>query len=156
MLLESARAKEIEITLDVPVGLKVFADTYMLQAIIRNLISNAVKYTQKGGKANILARIIEEKYIEIGVRDTGIGMSPEMIENLFRIDVVTNRLGTDGEPTTGLGLMLCREFVEKHGSKIGVKSEVGVGTEFHFTLPLFVEVEVEENPVPENLYISTT
>ncbi len=139
MILDSARTKEIEISLDVPLGLKVFADTYMLQTILRNVISNAVKYTRKGGKANILARTTDDKDIEITVRDSGIGMSLEMIEDLFRIDVMTNRPGTDGEPTTGLGLILCKEFVERHGGKIWVKSEVGVGTEFHFTLPLSIE-----------------
>jgi PAS domain S-box-containing protein len=143
MTLESARAKEIEISLDFPDGLKIFADTYMLQAIFRNLISNAIKYTQKGGKVNVLARTTDDKNIEIFVRDSGIGMSQEMIDNLFRIDVITNRLGTDGEPTSGLGLMLCKEFVEKHGSKIRVKSEVGVGTVFNFYLP--ISVEKEEN-----------
>jgi signal transduction histidine kinase len=73
--------------------------------------------------------------------DSGIGMSQELINNLFRIDVKTNRLGTDGEPTTGLGLMLCKEFVEKHGRKIRVESEEGIGTVFYFTLPITVEKE---------------
>jgi PAS domain S-box-containing protein len=141
MTLESARTKEIEISLDVPVGLKIFADTYMLQSIFRNLISNAIKYTQKGGNVNVLAKTSDDKDIEISVMDSGIGMSQELINNLFRIDVKTNRLGTDGEPTTGLGLMLCKEFVEKHGRKIRVESEEGIGTVFYFTLPITVEKE---------------
>ncbi len=141
MALESARIKEIEISLDVPVGLMAVADNYMLQTIFRNIISNAIKYTPKGGKVYVLARTTEDNNIEISVKDSGIGMSQEMIENLFRIDVITNRLGTEGEPSTGLGLMLCKEFAEKHGSKIGVKSEVGVGTVFYFTLPLSGEIE---------------
>jgi len=75
------------------------------------------------------------KNIEIAIRDTGIGMSQTMVDNLFRIDIKTSREGTDGEPSTGLGLILCKEFIEKHGGKIWVESEVGKGSTFYFTLP---------------------
>ena len=135
MIQESAKSKSIEIATDVPDGLAVFADADMLQTVIRNLVSNAVKFTPKGGKVNLSAKIAEDKKIEISICDTGIGMRQTMIENLFRIDIQTSRKGTDGEPSTGLGLILCKEFIEKHGGKIWVESEVEKGSTFYFTLP---------------------
>lgn len=73
--------------------------------------------------------------VEISVRDVGIGMTRELIDNLFRIDVDTSRKGTDGEPSSGLGLLLVKEFVEKNGGKLRVESEVGKGSVFAFTIP---------------------
>jgi hypothetical protein len=113
----------------------VYADIYILQAVIRNLVSNAVKFTRKGGKINVSAKALDDFSVEISVMDTGIGMSPKMVDNLFKLDVQTNRKGTDGELSTGLGLLLCKEFVEKHGGKIWVESEEGIGSSFHFTIP---------------------
>jgi len=136
MVIEQAKNKGIEITFDVKDDLKVFADSNMLQTIIRNLVSNAMKFTPKGGKISVSAKAIDDKNIEIAVKDTGIGMTSEMINNLFRLDVKTNREGTDGEPSSGLGLLLCKEFVEKHGGKIWVESQEGKGSEFKFTLPI--------------------
>ena len=136
MVQEYANNKEIEMTYQIPDGLKVFADTHMLQTVIRNLVSNAVKFTSKGGKVIISAKITSDKSVEISIKDSGIGMSQKMIENLFRLDVQTGRKGTEGEPTTGLGLLLCKEFIEKHGGKIWVESEEGKGSDFKFTLPL--------------------
>lgn len=135
MIQESAKSKEIELATDIPDGLGVFADSNMLQTVIRNLVSNAVKFTSKGGKVSLSARANSDKSVEISIQDTGIGMSQTMIDNLFRIDLKTNRLGTEGEPSTGLGLMLCKEFIEKHGGKIWVESEVDKGSVFYFTLP---------------------
>jgi len=74
--------------------------------------------------------------IEVSVTDTGIGMNSEMVENLFRINYKTNRKGTDDEPSTGLGLILCKEFIEKHKGEIWVESEEGKGSTFYFSLPL--------------------
>jgi len=133
---EPAQNKGIEITYDIPDNLKVFADSNILQTIIRNLVSNAMKFTPKGGKISVSAKTTGDKGVEISVKDTGIGMKPEMIDNLFRLDVKTNREGTEGEPSSGLGLLLCKEFVEKHGGKIWVESEVGKGSTFHFTLQI--------------------
>jgi signal transduction histidine kinase len=76
-----------------------------------------------------------DRKVEISISDTGIGMSPNMIDNLFRIEVQTNRKGTLGEPSTGLGLLLCKEFIERHGGEIRVTSEVGKGSTFYFTMP---------------------
>ena len=82
------------------------------------------------------AKKSEGNTVEISVHDMGIGMSRTMVDNLFRLDVQTNRKGTDGEPSTGLGLLLCKDFIEKHGGKIWVESEEGKGSTFRFTLPV--------------------
>ncbi len=131
---ESANAKEIEIDYSVPEDLKVCADNNMIASTIRNLVSNAMKFTPKGGKVNLSAKICDN-YVEIAIQDTGIGMSQKMVDNLFQLDVKTNRPGTEGEPSSGLGLLLCKEFIEKNDGKICVKSEEGKGTTFHFTIP---------------------
>ena len=136
LTLDNARKKEIEISYDCPKALKVLADVHMLETVIRNLISNAVKFTPKGGKITINAKQVPGNSVEISVKDTGIGMSPEMIDKLFRIDVQTNRKGTEGEPSTGLGLTICQDFIEKHGGKICVKSIEGKGSTFSFTIPM--------------------
>jgi signal transduction histidine kinase len=107
----------------------------MLQTTIRNLVSNAVKFTPKGGTIRILATSAGHNEIHLSVKDTGIGMSSSLIEGLFRIDGLSSRRGTEGEPSTGLGLLLCKEFIEKHGGKIRVESEEGKGSTFSFTLP---------------------
>ena len=135
MIQEQAINKKIEITTYIPDGLVVFADCNMLQTIIRNLVSNAIKYTNKGGHISLSVKATNNKNIGIAIHDTGIGMSRKMVDNLFRIDINANRKGTDGEPSTGLGLLLCKEFVEKHGGKIRVDSEEGIGSTFYFTLP---------------------
>jgi len=133
---ESARHKEIEIKNDIAVGTEVLADRNMLLTIIRNLVSNALKFTPRGGKVNISAKTSVNHIIEVAIQDSGIGMSRSILDNLFRIDFKTNRLGTEDEPSTGLGLLLCKEFVEKHGGKIWVKSEVEKGSTFSFSIPM--------------------
>jgi PAS domain S-box-containing protein len=134
--LEPAKNKGIDLTTDIPENLKVVADNNMLQTVVRNLVSNAQKFTRKGGKISVSAKATENKNVEISVKDSGIGMNPEMVGNLFRLDVKTNRKGTNNEPSTGLGLLLCKEFVEKQGGKIWVESEEGKGTTFYFTLQM--------------------
>jgi PAS domain S-box-containing protein len=138
MINESAKNKDIEITTDIAVGLEVFADKDMTQTIIRNLVSNAVKYTHKGGKVKVSVKTSGEKNVEISIWDSGIGMSQTLIDNLFRTDIKMNRLGTEGEPSTGLGLLLCKEFVEKQGGKIWAESEAGKGSVFSFTIPISI------------------
>lgn len=132
---ESARVKDIEIVSVLADEPEVFADNNMLHTVIRNLLSNAIKFTPVGGKVTVSAATAENKLIVISVKDTGIGMNDEMRNNIFRIDVKTKRPGTQGEPSTGLGLLLCKEFIERHGGKIRVESEVGKGSTFSFTLP---------------------
>lgn len=132
---DAAKNKDIELVCDIPVQIEVFADSHLLETVIRNLVSNALKFTPKGGKVSLSAKTDGDKNIEISFKDTGIGMNQSMVENLFRLDVKTNRLGTNGELSTGLGLLLCKEFIEKHGGKIWVESEVGKGSTFYFTIP---------------------
>ncbi|MCX6242048.1 MAG: PAS domain-containing sensor histidine kinase [Bacteroidetes bacterium] len=132
---ESAHKKEIEININIPENLVVYADEKMLDSILRNLSSNAIKFTPKGGRITITAKDSHEGWIEISMKDTGIGMTKEMIDTLFKMDVNTNRKGTEGEPSTGLGLILCKEFVEKQGGRLWVESEVEKGSTFYFTLP---------------------
>jgi len=132
---ESAKIKEIEIILNAPEELEIFADKNMLQTVIRNFMSNAVKFTKKGGKVILSAKLDNANCVDISIADTGIGMDQCMMDDLFRIDVQSVREGTEGELSTGLGLLLCKEFVEKHEGKICVESSVGVGTTFCFSLP---------------------
>ena len=133
-VISSATKKGIEISSQIPVGLSVFADEYMLASTIRNLTTNAVKFTRKGGKVSISAKPLPGNRVEISVTDNGIGMKHEMVNALFQLDVQTNRKGTENEPSSGLGLLLCKEFVEKHGSKLCVESEEGKGSIFTFTI----------------------
>jgi len=127
--------KEIEISYDVSEEMTVFADGNMFESIIRNLVSNALKFTSRKGNISIIARSADDHWVEIKVKDTGIGMNKEIIENLFRLDTKTNRKGTEGEPSTGLGLIICKDFIKKHGGKLWVESEEGKGSTFSFTLP---------------------
>ncbi|MDO9510414.1 MAG: ATP-binding protein [Bacteroidales bacterium] len=135
MIVDRAKSKEIEITNIIPEDLNVLADSNIIQSVIRNLVSNAVKFTPFGGKIILSSKIMTNKTLKISVSDTGIGMSLSMLENLFHLGVQTNRIGTDGEPSTGLGLLICKGFIERHGGKIWAESEEGKGSDFHFTIP---------------------
>jgi len=130
-----ALAKNITINYAVPDNLLVYADSNMLNTILRNLLTNAIKFTQNGGKVTI-SSLQREKEIEITVSDTGIGMNNETRSKLFKINEKASSLGTENEAGTGLGLLLCKEFVEKHNGKIWCMSELGNGSDFKFTLPL--------------------
>ncbi|OYU96053.1 MAG: hypothetical protein CFE21_06480 [Bacteroidetes bacterium B1(2017)] len=134
MSMDQAKIKKISIYNTVPDGLEVFADGNMCQTIVRNLVSNSIKYTNHGGEIFIGANAKENKLVEITIRDTGIGMDQQIRDSLFFLKGIKTRKGTDGEPSTGLGLVLCKEFVEKHGGTIRAESEVGKGSTFTFTL----------------------
>jgi PAS domain S-box-containing protein len=136
VLSESARKKRIELTFYIPGEMEVFVDNHMFDAIIRNLVSNAIKFTSPGGEVNVTAGYNNEHSIEVKVSDNGIGMTPELKNKLFLISEKTRRQGTEGEMSTGLGLLLCKEFIEKHGGKIWVESEEGKGSVFSFTIPM--------------------
>jgi signal transduction histidine kinase len=136
VLSESAKKKGIEIAVSIPDELEVFADNHMFDALIRNLVSNAIKFTTHGGKVNVTAFHNDDHSIEVKISDSGIGMTPELKDKLFLLNEKTSRQGTEGEPSTGLGLLLCKEFIEKHGGKIWVESEEGKGSTFSFTLPV--------------------
>ena len=134
-IVELAQKKGIELEVKVPEGLAVVADGNMLASVIRNLTSNALKFTSKGGSVRILALPFSDSLVQISISDNGIGMSPQIVGNLFHLDKQTNRLGTDGEPSTGLGLFLVKDFIEKNGGTLNVESEEGHGSAFRFTLP---------------------
>jgi PAS domain S-box-containing protein len=131
-----ASQKGITIINEILITEKVYADEKMIDTIFRNLLSNAVKFTRRDGKVIIRAKKIDSKLLEISVRDTGVGMSEEKVKKLFKIDEMVSSKGTEGEPSTGLGLLLCKEFVEKHGGRIWVDSEKGRGSTFSFSLPV--------------------
>jgi PAS domain S-box-containing protein len=135
VLKSSADNKKIEIKSNIPYNSIVFADENMTKAIIRNLISNAIKFTNEEGKVDISV-IKNKNMMQVTVADNGTGISKENISRLFRIDDPFKAPGTANEQGTGLGLILCKEFVEKNGGKIWVESEIGVGSRFIFTLPL--------------------
>jgi PAS domain S-box-containing protein len=136
VLSESARKKRIGLKISVPGELEIRADIHMFDTIIRNLISNAIKFTISGGKVIVTANYNGDHYVVVKISDSGIGMTPELKNKLFQIDEKTSRPGTEGETSTGLGLLLCKEFIEKHGGKIWVESSVGQGSTFSFSLPL--------------------
>ncbi|MCB9015910.1 MAG: hypothetical protein H6541_08965 [Lentimicrobiaceae bacterium] len=113
------------------------ADVNMVKTILRNLLTNALKFTNRNGEIHI--SVAERKgFCVLSVRDNGIGMSAEKAKNLFNIDVSSKTKGTDQEPGTGLGLILCKELVEKHGGMIQVDSEAGKGSEFRVLFPVIV------------------
>jgi len=107
----------------------------MLQTVVRNLVSNAVKFTPAHGRIVLSATPDSKGFAEITVSDSGIGMSPSILGKMFRIEEKINRKGTDGETSTGLGLILCKEFVEIHSGSVWAESEEGKGSVFHFTIP---------------------
>ena len=133
--LDLAENKDISVSFDIPKDIYVFADTKMLRSILSNLYSNATKFTPRGGEITISARYSGNDRVEITIKDTGIGMNAEIQSKLFRLNEQINRKGTDGELSTGLGLFLCKEFVEKHNGTMRIESEPGKGSTFGFTTP---------------------
>ncbi len=132
---DAATKKGIEISNTVPDDLVVFADEKMLASIIRNLVSNAVKFTPEGGNIGISAVSTTGEFIEISITDNGIGMNNDMVENLFNHNINTCRKGTEGELSSGLGLMICKDFIEMHGGLLTIQSKDGEGSTFRFTIP---------------------
>jgi signal transduction histidine kinase len=130
-----ASKKGIEIIISVPDSLEVTTDKHMLDTIVRNLVSNAVKFSFSGGIVEVSAYLNQDKSIEIRVMDSGIGMPAQLKNKLFMMNENTGRKGTKGEASSGLGLLLCKEFVEKHDGKIWAESEEGKGSSFYFTVP---------------------
>lgn len=130
----AASLKGITIESDVESDLKVFADKNMIYTVLRNLTSNATKFTHNGGIIQISANKQMDD-IEISVKDTGIGMSPETLRTLFHVDSSITTSGTAGEKGSGLGLIICKEFIEKHGRHIQVDSLPNEGSKFTFCLP---------------------
>ncbi len=119
---------------------KVRADLHMVDTIVRNLINNAIKFTPKEGEITISTKHRENE-VELEVADTGVGISDEAALSLFRLDVNTSNIGTNGETGTGLGLYLCKDLIERQGGKIYVASVEGQGSKFTITLPCYQEDE---------------
>ena len=130
---ESANVKDISLVNNVMVTNMVFADVNMLNTILRNLVSNAIKFTNKNGRISVSSKQIDEQ-IEISVVDNGIGMSNMELQKLFDENHQYSGTGTHLEKGTGLGLLLCREFVEKHGGTLSAESKLGEGTKIYFSL----------------------
>lgn len=148
LLSSSAFKKNINIISEVRESTYVFVDENMVKTIFRNLISNAIKFTPANGYVTITSKDRND-FVEISVIDTGIGISEENLPKLFRIDVHHTTIGTSNEKGTGLGLILCKEFVEKNGGNIKVESTIEEGSRFTFTLPKSGKKDLiaEENKV---------
>jgi two-component system, sensor histidine kinase and response regulator len=131
---KSVSNKEIRIFNEVAELMEVYAEMPMLKTIIRILINNAIKFTKAGGSVTIDATEHEE-YIEVTVSDTGVGIPPNFLEKLFRIDSKYITLGTNEEQGAGLGLILCKDLVEKHNGEVFVESTEGKGSVFRIRLP---------------------
>jgi signal transduction histidine kinase len=129
-----ADVKKIALKTSIEPGLMVFGDLNMIRTVLTNLISNAIKFTGSGGKIVLTVRNIKE-YAEFTVADNGIGIRPENLSGLFNLDQPFTTLGTGMEQGTGLGLLLCRNFIAMHQGKIWAESEYGKGSRFKFTLP---------------------
>jgi signal transduction histidine kinase len=132
---EQSRNKNINISIDIPENSIVDADEDMVSTVIRNLISNAIKFTPKNGKIEV--RVNKEgEMLRFSIKDNGVGMSTEILGKLFKIEEKITSVGTNQEVGTGLGLILCKEFIEKNNGEIMVTSLEGEGSTFSFTLPI--------------------
>jgi len=130
--------KEITILNKVDKNIFVKADENMLDTILRNLISNAIKFTEAKGEIQIFSTW-KNGFVEITVKDNGVGMSEPEIATIFNVNEMSSSLGTSNEQGSGLGLILCKDFAESHGGKIWAESVVNQGSEFKFTLPVWKE-----------------
>lgn len=134
---DAADNKQLELVNNINENILVYADKYMIDTIIRNFVSNSIKFTNSGGKI-IIKGVINGDNAEVSVTDTGIGISIANQKNLFRIDEQFRRDGTANEKGTGLGLILCKEFIEKNNGVLWVESEEGKGSRFSFTVPRYL------------------
>lgn len=133
-LKNSAELKKIELSSNVPLDLFVFADENMINTVIRNVISNAIKFTPQSGSI-IISHVSSDGETVISVKDTGVGMDEKTIEQIFQLDRTTTSVGTAGEKGTGLGMTLCNEFIKRNKGKIWVTSKIGEGSTVSFSLP---------------------
>ena len=128
-----AESKQVYVKSKIDPSLYIFADKDMINLVLRNILSNAIKFTPNKGEINVGA-IVKNDMVEMYVQDSGTGISAENIKKLFTNNYFTTN-GTANESGTGLGLMLCKEFLNKNGGEIMVESEVGKGSRFSFTIP---------------------
>ena len=136
LLAAKAEEKQIELSYQVPSELQVYGDENLLDTVIRNLTTNALKFTTAGGQVKIVAQQQSHHEVSISVIDTGVGIPPDTIATLFQLGHNHSTKGTANEQGTGLGLILCKEMTEKNGGKIAVESVLGQGTTFSFTIPV--------------------
>jgi two-component system sensor histidine kinase/response regulator len=136
---EYAAKKTIALNQRIGEDMLAYADYDMVNTVIRNLVNNAVKFSHPGSNVNVFAANEDKNFIEISISDTGVGIIKKHCSQLFRIDSKIKERGTSGEAGTGLGLPLCKEFIEKNGGEIWVESKFGKGSTFKFTLPKFKE-----------------
>lgn len=134
LLSNLASGKKIELVCLIKNELQVFADQNMIDTILRNLITNAIKFTPENGKVTVNA-VADKDRISLHVDDTGVGIEPQDLNELFETNNEHSTLGTASEKGTGLGLVLCKEFVEKHGGEIWVESKIDEGSSFRFSIP---------------------
>lgn len=138
LLKYSASQKSIQFKTENEVGIVVFADENMVNTILRNLFSNAIKFSHKNSIVEVATKIIGS-YAEVQIKDFGVGISDENLRKLFVPHEYFSTYGTNNEKGTGIGLNICKDFVEQNGGKIVVKSQVNQGTTFSFTLPVVVD-----------------
>ena len=147
LLNQSILNKSITFSNQIPDKFYVYADKSMLSTIIRNLLSNAIKFTPKGGTITLSAKLKTtksyQKFAEVMVSDTGVGIPKKAQAKLFDVGETISTRGTENEKGTGLGLILCKEFIEKHNGKIWVKSTKGKGTSFYFAIPVNLKDNIE-------------
>lgn len=136
LLKPSAQSKQIVLHFNEPGLYQAYADANMVQTVLRNIISNAVKFSSHGDEVSISVSQIHDNMLEISVLDTGIGMDAGLLQGLFSISNSTGRKGTAGEPSTGLGLILCHELIKHCGGQLRIESKVGKGSNVRFTLPI--------------------
>jgi len=141
----TATLKNIQIQNNISSMQHVYADSETMKIVIGNLIYNAIKFTHKGGEIRLSCKVLD-KSVEIYIHDTGVGMSKEVTKKLFRIEESFSTKGTSNEEGTGLGLIICKEFVEKNDGEISIESETGKGSTFIISLPA---------NLPDNKYSST-
>ena len=134
LLKPTAALKHISLNHDSSIETEIYADENMLKTVLRNLISNAIKFTETNGKIDIFSKNLDNQ-VETTVSDDGVGMNKGAQDQLFKLDISLITSGTTNEKGSGLGLLLCKEFVEKHGGRIWVKSDPGKGSAFTFSLP---------------------
>ncbi|MCB9219842.1 MAG: PAS domain S-box protein [Ignavibacteriales bacterium] len=132
----NAARKKINLISSVEKNYTVRADKFMIDTVLRNLVSNSIKFTNSGGEIKVNVEELSEKELTISVSDNGVGIKEEVIEKLFKIDSHVTTKGTEKEKGTGIGLILCKEFVEKHEGKIWVESKIDEGSQFKFILPI--------------------
>lgn len=135
VLMESMRQKQIELNIQIPVDHAVLADQNMLMTVVRNLLSNAIKFSEKGGQIMVSSTKIDGKNIQIKISDTGVGIEESRKNNIFNFSMTDSTIGTNQEIGTGLGLNLCKEFINKNKGEISMESELGKGTSFIISLP---------------------